>query len=106
MIRGVGIDLLDISRIERPMKSRRFRERVFTVGELEYLSARGAESAAGLFCAKEAIAKAMGVSVMKILKTVEITHAGDGRPVVLTPENISISITHTATTAAAVAVWF
>ena len=105
MILGVGIDLLDIARIERPMRNKRFRERVFTAEELEYLSERGAESAAGLFCAKEAVAKALGIGIFQALKIVEITHTPTGQPVVSKPRGIMISITHTRTTAAAVAIW-
>ena len=100
----IGIDLLEISRMERPMRSRRFRERVFTERELDYLSGRGLRSAAGLFCAKEALAKAMGVNICAALKLIEIGHTPEGRPVVLRPEGFEVSITHTNGIAAAAAV--
>jgi holo-[acyl-carrier protein] synthase len=99
----IGIDMLEIARMERPMQSKRFRERVFTAGELDYIAGRGVKSAAGLFCAKEALAKAMGVSIFAALKTVEIVHTSDGKPIVLKPEGFVVSITHTKGIAAAVA---
>lgn len=105
MILGVGIDILDISRMERPMQSRRFRERVFTANELKYLSGRGIESAAGVFCAKEAVAKAMGIGIFEALKTVEITHTPAGQPMVARPAGFFLSVTHSKSTAAAVAIW-
>lgn len=96
--------MLDVVRMERPMRSKRFREKVFSAAELEYLSDRGIKSAAGLFCAKEAVAKAMGVSIFDALKAIEIGHTTAGAPVVLQPAGYSVSITHTETVAAAVAV--
>lgn len=94
--------MLEVSRMERPMQSKRFRERVFTAAELEYLSGRSLQSAAGLLCAKEALAKAMGISIFTALKTVEIGHTPEGRPIVIKPGGFEVSITHTKGIAAAV----
>lgn len=100
----IGIDMLDIARMERPMRNKRFREKVFSANELDYISERGLKSAAGIFCAKEAVAKAMGIGIFNALSMVEIGHNKAGAPFVLRPDGWAVSITHTETVAAAVAV--
>ena len=60
---GVGVDLCGIARIERAIEKEHFYERVFTPEERAYLNQRGkgrAQSAAAMFAAKEAVAKALG----------------------------------------------
>ena len=62
---GVGIDLLDVGRFERALERRpRLAERVFTDAEREYAAARArpAMHLAARFCAKEAVAKALGMT--------------------------------------------
>lgn len=63
-MKGLGIDLCDISRIEAAMaKNDRFVERWYTQEEQAYISARGktgAQSAAAMLAAKEAFLKAVG----------------------------------------------
>ena len=61
---GVGIDLLEIDRLERALERRpRLAERLFTDGERAYAAARGrpAQHLAARFCAKEAVAKALAL---------------------------------------------
>lgn len=64
MILGLGIDLCEISRIAGAIGRPRFLERVCTPAERQRIEAapekRRAEIAAGLFAAKEAVAKALG----------------------------------------------
>ena len=64
---GTGIDVIEVARIERaltnPVTGERFRNRVFTVGEITYCESRGKaryQSYAARFAAKEAAMKAMG----------------------------------------------
>lgn len=60
---GVGVDLCGIARIERAIEKEHFYERVFTPEERAYLDQKGksrAQSAAAMFAAKEAVAKALG----------------------------------------------
>ena len=59
-----GVDLIEISRVERVLERHRerFLERVFTPAEVIYCRARPPELAAR-FAAKEAVAKALGVGV-------------------------------------------
>src|ERR687898_1830 len=61
---GVGIDLLEIDRLERALaRWPRLAQRLFTEQELEYAAARArpAQHLAAGFCAKEAVAKAIGI---------------------------------------------
>lgn len=64
MIVAIGIDLIEISRIEEVFARRgdRFRARVFTVGEIRYCEPRASKFAsyAARFAAKEAAMKALG----------------------------------------------
>ncbi len=84
MILGIGTDLIDIERIERAIARPRFLERVFTEGERERIAARGADTAAGVFCAKEAVAKALGTGFRGFFtQDMEIGWDGLGRPIVL-----------------------
>jgi holo-[acyl-carrier protein] synthase len=111
----IGIDLLDIERLERALERRpRLAERVFTNEERAYAEtrARPAQHLAARFCAKEAVVKALGLEGLRFGE-VEVVATGaapevrlsgraaerarelDARPVV--------SLTHTGTTAGAVA---
>jgi holo-[acyl-carrier protein] synthase len=63
-ISGIGIDLIEIARFERALERRpRLGSRLFTEGEREYASsrARPAQHLAARFCAKEAVAKSLGL---------------------------------------------
>lgn len=66
LIIGIGIDLIEVERIQRavdhPQRGERFRHRVFTPGEIAYClgKRRYAESFATRFAAKEAVMKALG----------------------------------------------
>ena len=64
MIVAIGIDLVEVSRIETVFARRgdRFRARVFTQGEISYCERRASKLAsyAARFAAKEAAMKALG----------------------------------------------
>ena len=61
---ATGVDLIEIARIEEVVArhGKHYLERVFTPAELEYCGKR-AESLAGRFAAKEAVAKALGSGI-------------------------------------------
>lgn len=59
-VKGCGVDLIEIHRIERALRRQGFRERIFTQSEREYLRDKGAQSWAARFAAKEAVMKALG----------------------------------------------
>src|SRR5919109_2417279 len=112
----VGIDLLEIERLERALARRpRLAERVFTEGERAYAAARArpAMHLAARFCAKEAVAKALGltgwsfrdVEVVATEAAPELRLSGTvaARAAELGGE-LAISLTHTDEVAGAVAI--
>lgn len=85
MITGTGIDIVRIDRVEKAIRNDRFLERVFTEGERAYLSSKknSAQTAAGLFCAKEAVMKALKIGITQIPFTnIEIGIEEGGAPYV------------------------
>jgi holo-[acyl-carrier protein] synthase len=63
---AVGIDLIEIERVERALERRpRLADRLFTAGELAYARgrARPGRHLAARFAAKEAVIKALGQGV-------------------------------------------
>jgi len=111
----VGLDLLEIDRLERALERRPgLAERLFTDGELAYANARGrpVQHLAARFCAKEAVAKALGLPGwsfrdVEVLATatapaVRLSGVARERAEALGVQ-CSLSLTHTARTAAAVA---
>lgn len=60
MIVGLGLDLCDVARIERAIEKPHFLKRLYTPTEREAIARKGAQTAAGYFAAKEAVAKALG----------------------------------------------
>lgn len=72
MIKGIGIDIVELERIERLVKrSNRFVERILTEKERSQCEAlpserRQIEYIAGRFAAKEAFAKATGTGIGKL----------------------------------------
>lgn len=85
MIKGIGIDLVDIEKIEKLLKeSNGFRERVFSTEEIEYCESKKKqfESYAARFAAKEAFAKATGLGIFGSISMNEVfvIHQSDGKP--------------------------
>jgi holo-[acyl-carrier protein] synthase len=122
---GVGIDLVDIARVERMLErhGERVLAKVLTDGEREYVraTARPAAHLAARIAAKEATYKALqawpgarGVGWTEM----EVRHLQAGRPVLVLhgrarallereaggPLQLELSITHSETAAAAVVV--
>ncbi len=64
IILRTGVDLIEISRIEEVIArhGKRYLERIYTSAELEQFG-HEAESLAGRFAAKEAVAKALGCGI-------------------------------------------
>lgn len=86
MIRGVGLDLCEIERMGRAIEREHFVDRVFTPAEAERIRAasdiRRAEIAAGLFAAKEAVAKALATGFDGFgTADIEIIPDPAGRPI-------------------------
>jgi holo-[acyl-carrier protein] synthase len=112
----VGIDLLEIDRLERALeRTPRLAERLFTDAEREYAAAHGrpGQHLAARFCAKEAVAKALDLRSWNF-RDVEVLGTGGppelrlhGAAAARAAElgvHVEVSLTHTHRDAAAVAV--
>jgi holo-[acyl-carrier protein] synthase len=116
---GVGLDLLEIERLERALARRpRLSERLFTDGERAYAAARArpGQHLAARFCAKEAVAKALGLESLAWREVEVVSPPGGGVPEVvlhgataarasaLGVAAVRVSLTHTRAQAGAVAI--
>lgn len=111
---GVGIDLIEISRLERALERRpRLAERLFTRGELETARARRrpGRHLAARFAAKEAVVKALGVDGVAVTE-IEIVGGGNRAPEAVlrgkaleaaAGRQVEISMSHSEASATAVA---
>jgi holo-[acyl-carrier protein] synthase len=113
MISAIGVDLEQISRLKRAMENPRFLEKCFTESEQKYIlsKANAAQSAAGIFCAKEAFIKALGVGIgFFSFCDIEVLHQENGKPYMklynrakemTEGANVLVSISHTGDLATA-----
>jgi holo-[acyl-carrier protein] synthase len=124
VIRGIGIDVVEVSRIRRAMRNSRFVDRILTTSE--QAGNITPSFLAGRWAAKEAVAKAISTKLR--WHDVEIHNDDSGRPYVrLIPtgverdgivpaphllvladdvaERLHLSISHERGIASAVAVW-
>jgi len=95
MIRGLGCDLCAIGRMEEIIEDGRFLRRYFTENEQEYIldHARAAQTAAGIFAAKEALLKALGTGLGGLdMRCIEITHTALGAPEYTANEHFSAAL--------------
>jgi holo-[acyl-carrier protein] synthase len=113
-VAGIGIDLIEIARIERALSRRpRMTERLFTTSERAYADARARPSVhlAARFCAKEAVAKSLGLRGWSFSEIEVVAGAPPavklrGRAAERARElgvDLCLSMTHSRETAAAVA---
>lgn len=84
MIAGVGIDLCQVARMEKLANDGRFLARFFSAEEQAYIRGKGraaADSMAGVFAAKEALAKALGTGIVTgQLWEISVLHDEQGAP--------------------------
>ena len=103
----IGIDVAEIARFREMQRFDAFLQKVFTEEEIAYLRARDPfECAAGLWAAKEAVAKALGKGFSQGLspKSVVIGHTETGAPfAVAEGMRFEVSISHEKSVAVAVA---
>lgn len=116
---GLGVDICEISRMERALERHQtLRRRVFTPEEIAYCDskARPAESYAGRFAAREAVIKALGGYRGKGWQDISVTRVPSGAPSIRLEGNarrradqlgvteVLITFTHERTNAVAFAV--
>jgi holo-[acyl-carrier protein] synthase len=115
-VSGVGLDLLEIERLEAALARRpSLAQRLFTDAERAYAQqrARPGQHLAARFCAKEAVTKALGLPVFRP-REVEVLGGGEDVGLALHGEaarraqelgvEVAVSLTHARDTAGAVAV--
>lgn len=102
MVRGLGTDIIEISRIRSSIEKHQqhFLDRIFTKNEQDYClkHAEPAGRFAGHFAAKEAIVKAFGIGFRDGISwhDFEISHDDKGKPFVILSEKVRESVTHDA----------
>jgi holo-[acyl-carrier protein] synthase len=116
---GIGTDILEVERFESSLNQHgeKFIEKLFTSNEIAYCKKYNdpKERFTARFCAKEAVAKALGTGFGEKLRfhDIEILNQSSGKPLVkLSKEasikfqfpKIEVSISHTKTYACAIAV--
>jgi holo-[acyl-carrier protein] synthase len=115
-ILGVGVDVVDVGRMQRALaRHPTFAERVFTAEEVAYCTRGGtqAECYAGRFAARESVIKALGglrgakwkdISVSRQpsgAPSIVLAGAAEARAAMLGVERFLISFTHERNTAVA-----
>ena len=116
MLKGIGLDLCRISRMNKLLEDSRFLSRFFSDAEAAYIRSRGsgaAASLAGLFAAREALGKALGGGLDFELKEAEVCRTETGAPYFrlsgklkerVGPDRLFLSISHEGDIAAAVCI--
>jgi holo-[acyl-carrier protein] synthase len=119
LIVGIGIDLVEVDRIEKILKNRgrRFISRIFTENEIDFCNQKvnAAECYAARFAAKEALAKALGHGLCEHFKwtDVEVSKESSGKPAFIVHgktgqlvhnKRVVLSISHTKSLAVAMVV--
>lgn len=87
MIVGIGVDMVEVERIEKKRSNDAFLKVAFTEQEILYCKdkAHAAEHFAGRFAVKEAFLKALGTGFIGNLdfRQVEVINNTDGKPVLV-----------------------
>lgn len=121
MIEGIGIDIIEVERVrEKLSKNSGFREKVFSVDEIEFCESKGENSAqhyAARFAAKEAFLKATGkgLQLSHELNEIEIKTNEMGKPELCLSKKVEesmgyknfklmVSLSHLQSTACAVVI--
>jgi len=110
---SIGVDIVEISRIEELTRNDRFCARVFSSREIAYCKSRKkpGQHYAVRFAAKEAVWKALGKKGITH-RDISIRNTPEGKPLVTLPKKLkklekkcSITLSHTGDYAVAVALF-
>ncbi|MCH1982920.1 holo-ACP synthase [Ruminococcus sp. OA3] len=82
MVKGVGVDACEISRIEKALKRKHFKYSIYTDNEIKNEHGNVNEYYAGRFACKEAVFKALSGLMRIDLRTIETLSLENGAPVV------------------------
>lgn len=120
MIKGLGLDLTEIDRIQKNWErfGEKFAQKILTAKEIEQLPKHPVPRLAALFAGKEAAVKALGTGFADGIgfHSIEILHAPSGKPEIffhdhgkdkcneLGVTSAYITLTHSRDTAAATVV--
>lgn len=109
----VGIDVLEVERVKTNLS---FLEKILTKTEIDYINKfeNKQERVAGIFCAKEAIFKALNMDILHH-QEIEIIHQENGKPIakfygktkahfLKNYKKIDVSISHCKTVATAICI--
>ena len=118
MTKGIGIDIVDVIRMEKRILKSSFVQLVFSEKEITYCQSKKhkAQHYAGRFAVKEAYMKAIGLGWTKEanFKDIEVVNNENGKPEILLSndtlayfkdqnfERLLVSISHTTTVATAI----
>jgi len=119
MKKGIGIDIIEVSRIKSMMEKYgdKFFKRILTDKEIEYCKSFEINSElhfAGRFASKEAYSKAIGTGISKEFgwKDIEVLNDSKGKPYIhhvkdseYSTHTFDISISHTKEYACAVVIY-
>ena len=107
-MKGIGIDIVDVARIERLARNRDFLRKIYTDEEIFYCGGKknSAQHYAVRFAAKEAVWKALSARSSRLThRDIGIRNSRDGSPRVYIKNRpapgVMISLTHTKEYAAA-----
>jgi holo-[acyl-carrier protein] synthase len=110
---ALGVGIVEVARVARLVRNRRFLERVFSPGEVAYCRGKknAAQHYAVRFAAKEAVYKALG-RVGVAHKDISVHNTPEGKPLVRLrgalknlEKRFSLTLSHTSQYAVAVALY-
>lgn len=101
MIKGIGVDIVQISRIAQSLSIPNFIQSTFTQNEIKNLHGDKATYYATRFACKEAVFKAIGEP--KDWRLIETLNDKDGKPYIVSYEGYKIHISITTEAGLAIA---
>jgi holo-[acyl-carrier protein] synthase len=109
----IGVDIVEIERIRKSVRNKRFLRRIYTPREVAYCRSRknAAQHFAVRFAAKEAVWKAVGERKL-LHRDIQVRNQDNGKPEIIFPikfqklaKRVLISLSHGREYAVAMAVY-